>query len=536
MSQKKDPKEEIKKQVSKSLNQSLNHIKSELENLPEIKKQNFELSETLSSQIEKLIADYEKKELEKLENSKKELEKDLDSLDKNLTASSLEEILEKSQSAKKAISKPQDPYKLAFNMEILNRELKRCVTMSYRPINKKKEIESNVTTSHFVTPLNPVFNFMGVKQSKNFLVDLFNIRGAIQSGNFQQKMLKYIFNFYDTHKLGYIDEVEFEHLLMDMGNALFPEYVEALTKEIEKKNDVDFYMKKAIVRGMNLKFALESESLNEETIEESEKKSNKKITYDVFFRYFQRFFLHGLKKFTSESGIQSSLQEELSDIDFFNADQFGSQYLEMDLTDAVNNKICTASYTKTNFVKQKIYHCDDCELEVGLGICEVCVELCHKDHKTRLFDTGPYFCGCVRNYCDNYDSLMMLTIWINLLMTDANVTRMLTFKELTFPPRLNLSLKRENVLPSTLGKVTTLKNTSNALIVISLFAQVASVVLATQDTIFHSPVWMIVTVIVLIKIVKFVMKQTQNLHLPLLPPLCPMKSLPPPNHPWIPHV
>jgi hypothetical protein len=408
MSQKfKDPKEEIKKQVSKSLNQSLNHIKSELENLPKIKKQNSDLSETLSAQIEKLIADYEKKELEKLENYKKELEKDLNSLDKNLTASSLEEILEKSQSAKKALSTPQDPYKLAFNTEILNRELKRCVTMSYRPINKKKEEESNSTSSDLISQLKPVFNFMGVKQSKNFVVDIFSIRGAIQSGNFQQKMLRYIFNFYDTHNQGFIDEVEFEHLLMDMGNALFPEYVEALTKEIEKKNDVDFYMKKAIVRAMKIKFALESESLNEEEIEENEQKSNKKITFDIFFRYFQRFFLHGLKKFTTESGIKSSIQDELSDIDFFNADQFGSQFLEMDLTDAIQNKICTASYTKNNFVNQKIYHCDDCEVEVGLGICEVCVELCHKNHKTRLFDTGAYFCGCVRNYYYNRDSLMM---------------------------------------------------------------------------------------------------------------------------------
>ena len=403
-----DPKEKIKQNVSKSLSETITHLKSELDSVESTKKKNIETQELLMSEIEKLISEYEAKELQKLDDYKKTLEKQYDVLKPDLKASSLKEILEKSQLAKESLvdKSEDDCLKLHHNKTVLNREIQRCIQMSFKPvqkIKKEKELEEEIysySSKDLRTQLTPVFKFLNVPQTKNFVADIFSIRTAVKSGKIKKQLLEYAFSFYDCDKNGFIDQKEFEHLLLDMGNALFPEYMEEMTKEIEKHSELDNFMKHALMQHIQVQILEDKQSLNEDvklefdTIDENH---DNKVSFEEFSNYFDKFFIAGLKRLTSKGGIEKNFVDTFDNLDLFGMESDGSQFLEMDLSVPLKNKICTGSFTKKNFVQQKIYRCLDCSDHhaVGTGLCEVCIEVCHKGHNTKLLDTGYYYCVCV---------------------------------------------------------------------------------------------------------------------------------------------
>eukprot|EP01080_Neovahlkampfia_damariscottae_P001406 gene1406-12026_t len=410
-----DKKEKIKQNVSKSLLQSISHIKSELDSLESNKKKNLETKELLFSEIEKLVSEYEKKELAKLDEYKNSLEKQHEVLNPDLKASSLQEILEKSQSAKEALVSrgDDDRYKVCYDTEVLNRELKRCLTMSFKTsqkVQKKKDEEYVYSASDLRSQLGPVFKFLDLKQTKNFVTDLFSIRGVIQSGKFQEKLLKYTFSFYDTDKNGYIDENEFGKLLIDMGNSLFPSYIETLSTEIEKNQDLDYFMKRALIQ--HLKHDIHEEQIElkdniEEEFESIDRNGDKKVSFEEFTRYFRKFFILGIKRTSSQKGIEYSIKDEFENLDLYDLEHNEAQFLEMDLSEPIKNKICTSSYSRKNYVKQKIYECIDCDttdMEIGNGLCEVCINICHQGHKTKLLDEGYYYCVCPGEELDDNEN------------------------------------------------------------------------------------------------------------------------------------
>lgn len=57
--------------------------------------------------------------------------------------------------------------------------------------------------------------------------------------------------------------------------------------------------------------------------------------------------------------------------------------------------ICTYNASGNRYIKQKFYHCKTCSIIGNSGICEVCVQKCHKGHDvSRFVESTSSFCDC----------------------------------------------------------------------------------------------------------------------------------------------
>ena len=58
------------------------------------------------------------------------------------------------------------------------------------------------------------------------------------------------------------------------------------------------------------------------------------------------------------------------------------------------NKLCTYTTTKKEYANQHWYHCHSCKMIDRVGICQVCANVCHKDHEISYAKFGSFFCDC----------------------------------------------------------------------------------------------------------------------------------------------
>jgi len=81
--------------------------------------------------------------------------------------------------------------------------------------------------------------------------------------------------------------------------------------------------------------------------------------------------------------------------------------VEREFHKCLDTGVCTFSATGPEYFPQLMYHCKDCALEGNLGMCEVCVKICHAGHiVTGSTATPGFFCDCghlqsekKRNFC-----------------------------------------------------------------------------------------------------------------------------------------
>ncbi|CAF3628387.1 unnamed protein product [Adineta steineri] len=58
------------------------------------------------------------------------------------------------------------------------------------------------------------------------------------------------------------------------------------------------------------------------------------------------------------------------------------------------NKLCTFTTTKKEYANQHWYHCHTCKMVDRVGICQICANVCHKDHDISYAKYGSFFCDC----------------------------------------------------------------------------------------------------------------------------------------------
>jgi E3 ubiquitin-protein ligase UBR4 len=58
------------------------------------------------------------------------------------------------------------------------------------------------------------------------------------------------------------------------------------------------------------------------------------------------------------------------------------------------NKLCTYTTTKKEYANQHWYHCHTCKMIDRVGICQICANVCHKDHEISYAKYGSFFCDC----------------------------------------------------------------------------------------------------------------------------------------------
>ena len=61
------------------------------------------------------------------------------------------------------------------------------------------------------------------------------------------------------------------------------------------------------------------------------------------------------------------------------------------------DKLCTFTVTQKEFINQHWYHCHTCKMLDGVGVCNVCAQVCHKGHDVTYSKHGSFFCDCGAN-------------------------------------------------------------------------------------------------------------------------------------------
>ena len=57
-------------------------------------------------------------------------------------------------------------------------------------------------------------------------------------------------------------------------------------------------------------------------------------------------------------------------------------------------KLCTFTETQKEFINQHWYHCHTCKMLDGVGVCNVCAQVCHRGHDVTYSKHGSFFCDC----------------------------------------------------------------------------------------------------------------------------------------------
>lgn len=70
---------------------------------------------------------------------------------------------------------------------------------------------------------------------------------------------------------------------------------------------------------------------------------------------------------------------------------------EDDEDEEMCEKLCTFTVTQKEFINQHWYHCHTCKMLDGVGVCNVCAQVCHKGHDVTYSKHGSFFCDCGAN-------------------------------------------------------------------------------------------------------------------------------------------
>jgi len=77
--------------------------------------------------------------------------------------------------------------------------------------------------------------------------------------------------------------------------------------------------------------------------------------------------------------------------------QVPQQSLETLMQNAIKNRNCTYTVTKTKHANQNWYHCFTCGFVDSEGVCESCMNVCHEGHVISEVKTGSFYCDCGHN-------------------------------------------------------------------------------------------------------------------------------------------
>lgn len=70
------------------------------------------------------------------------------------------------------------------------------------------------------------------------------------------------------------------------------------------------------------------------------------------------------------------------------------------------DKLCTFTVTQKEFINQHWYHCHTCKMLDGVGVCNICAQVCHKGHDVTYSKHGSFFCDCGANEEGNCRALV----------------------------------------------------------------------------------------------------------------------------------
>jgi hypothetical protein len=112
--------------------------------------------------------------------------------------------------------------------------------------------------------------------------------------------------------------------------------------------------------------------------------------------------LHGYCDHIDSSGHHMTI--EFEDGKIVDGVEDFKKMLNPSLLKCIELGLCTRAFTKKIYYPQIYYSCITCNImeEQGIGICETCVKLCHKDHKivTKPVLSKGYYCDChIKGLC-----------------------------------------------------------------------------------------------------------------------------------------
>jgi hypothetical protein len=172
-------------------------IQNELEKIEEKRNKIKESTEFLNSQVEQIVEQFKKDALKKLEKPKEKV-------------SDLLELF-------KINENKIEYFDFSLDVDVVLEDLKFSCENLIQLSDGKSTFE-HVKHQEF----KPIFHFFNIESSKNLLTEVSSIGEKLNSNNFLDSFLEYVFLFYDSDRNGYIDDSRFETSLCDILNTLAP--------------------------------------------------------------------------------------------------------------------------------------------------------------------------------------------------------------------------------------------------------------------------------------------------------------------------
>lgn len=112
------------------------------------------------------------------------------------------------------------------------------------------------------------------------------------------------------------------------------------------------------------------------------------------------------------------------------------------------NKLCTYTTTKKEYANQHWYHCHTCKMVDRVGICQICANVCHKDHDISYAKYGSFFCDCGAKEDGSCQALVKrpTTIIIQSMTPSLSLKKKEIKKSLTLPNKKTKLTNRQRRL------------------------------------------------------------------------------------------
>ena len=94
------------------------------------------------------------------------------------------------------------------------------------------------------------------------------------------------------------------------------------------------------------------------------------------------------------------------------------------------NKLCTYTTTKKEYTNQHWYHCHTCKMTQRVEMCQICANVCDKDHEISYTKFGSFFCDCGAKEDGSCQALVKrpTTTIIQPIVSTSSVKKKLTKK------------------------------------------------------------------------------------------------------------
>ena len=106
------------------------------------------------------------------------------------------------------------------------------------------------------------------------------------------------------------------------------------------------------------------------------------------------------------------------------------------------NKLCTFTTTKKEYAHQHWYHCHTCKMIERVGICQICANVCHKDHDISYAKYGSFFCDCGAKEDGSCQALVKRTISTTMTSNIQSITSLSLAKKRKRKKLLSLSSRK----------------------------------------------------------------------------------------------